>query len=137
LMPVLERRLAGAAARNLAACAEALDRDREWLDEVFRREVLSGLDVAEGAASAPLKFLAGLPAGARRRALLVMAAAAGTKHFSPTRRELLELERKIQSGKPFRLQAGRQVDFRARRGVLAASRMKAGSRYKIPIQDDE
>jgi tRNA(Ile)-lysidine synthase len=137
LMPVLEGRLRGAAAQNLAASAEALERDREWLDEVFRREVLSRFTVVEGGASAPVTFLAALPAGARRRALLVMAAAAGTQQFSPTRRELLELEHKILSGKPFRLQAGRQVDFRVRRGVLVASPMKPGSRYKISTQDDE
>ncbi len=118
VMPLLERRFGGAAASNLAASAEALSRDREWIDDIFARDVLPLLEVGENAVSADAALLAVLPAAALRRALLAMAERAGGRPLS--RAELLTLESRVRAGKPFRFQAGRRVDFRASRGRLSA-----------------
>lgn len=121
VLPLLERRLDGAAAGSLAASAEALTRDREWIDEVFHRDVLSRLELVTGEAKASLAELALLPSAALRRALLAMAGAVAGVEHPPTRRELLEIERRVAAGTPFRFQAGRRIDFTCRRGVLCAS----------------
>lgn len=117
VLPLLDRRLGGEAAGNLAASAEALARDREWLEAVYERDVRPRLRLGGGSAEAALEDLAGLPPAALRRAILGMASAAGAVG-APSRRELLQLERRILAGLPFRFQAGRRLDFVCRRGVL-------------------
>ena len=118
VLPLLERRFGPAVTANLAASAEALSRDREWIDDLFAREVLPRLDSGAGGVSADAAALAGLPAAALRRALLAMADGAGGRTLS--RAELLALESRVRAGRPFRFQAGRRVDFRGARGRLSA-----------------
>ena len=116
VVPLLERRFGSAVTANLAASAEALSRDREWIDALFARDVLPRLDAGNGGVAADAALLAALPSAALRRALLAMADRAGGRALS--RAELLALEGLARSGAPFRFQAGRCVDFRSRRGVL-------------------
>ena len=118
VVPLLERRFGPAVTANLAASAEALSRDREWIDDLFSREVLPRLDTGAGEASVDAALLAALPAAALRRALLLMADRAGGRALS--RAELLALEGLARAGRPFRFQAGRKVDFRVSRGRLRA-----------------
>ncbi|HWC66179.1 MAG TPA: hypothetical protein VG777_08850, partial [Thermoanaerobaculia bacterium] len=118
VVPLLERRFGPAVTANLAASAEALSRDREWIDDLFSREVLPRLDTDAGEASVDAALLAALPAAALRRALLLMADRAGGRTLS--RAELLALEGLARAGRPFRFQAGRKVDFRVSRGRLRA-----------------
>ena len=132
ILPLLDRRLGGEAAANLAASAEALARDREWLDQIYRRDVHPALRFAESGAEAPLAELAGLPPAALRRVILGMTAAAGGVERPPTRRELLEIERRIAAGAPFRFQVGRRVDIVCRRGVVRAEPARAKNGYKMP-----
>ncbi len=120
MLPLLVRRFGHSVGANLAASAEALSRDREWIEEIFRRETESEVELSPGAASVRLSALAGLPPAGVRRLLLVMARAAGGDRFAPTRRELLAIERLAGGGEDFRFQAGRRVDFVARRGRLRA-----------------
>jgi tRNA(Ile)-lysidine synthase len=120
VVPLLERRFGGAVTANLAASAEALSRDREWMDDLFARDVLPGLSAGDGTVSADAALLASLPAGALRRALLAMAHRAAGRTLS--RSELLSLEKLARSGSPFRFQAGRLVDFRSRAGTVTARR---------------
>ncbi len=120
VLPSLARRFGHSVGANLAASAEALSRDREWIEEIFRREAESALELSPGTASVRLSALAGLPSAGVRRILLVMARTAGGDRFAPTRRELLAIERLAADGGEFRFQAGRRVDFIARRGRLRA-----------------
>lgn len=130
LLPMLERRFGPSVGANLAASAEALSRDREWLEEVFRRDAEPAVRVSPGSARVRLEALARLPSAAARRALLLMARAAGGDGFAPTRRELFAIERLAAGGGEFRFQTGRRVDFVAKRGELRAvrTRPKAGAK---------
>jgi len=118
LVPILLRRYGDSALANLAASAEALSRDREWIDAVFAREVLPRIADGPGEASADAAALSVLPPAALRRALVVMAERAGRGGL--TRPELFALEALVRGGAPFRFQAGRRVDFRCRRGLISA-----------------
>lgn len=118
VMPLLTRRLGEAIVGNLAASAEALSRDREWIESIFARDVLPILRGGAEGVSADASPLSLLPPAALRRALLAMAE--GAARCTLTRAELLALERLVREGSPFRFQAGRRVDFRRRRGVLSA-----------------
>jgi len=120
VVPLLERRFGNAVTGNLAASAEALSRDREWMDDLFAREILPRLAAEPEGVRAEAAHLAELPSGALRRALLSMAERAADRTLS--RSELLALEKLARSGSPFRFQAGRCVDFRSRRGVVTARR---------------
>jgi tRNA(Ile)-lysidine synthase len=120
VVPLLERRFGNGVTGNLAASAEALSRDREWIDDLFAREVLPRLPAEQEGVRADAAHLAGLPTGALRRALLSMAERAANRTL--TRPELLALEKLTRSGSPFRFQAGRRVDFRSRAGVVTARR---------------
>ncbi|HET9793213.1 MAG TPA: tRNA lysidine(34) synthetase TilS [Thermoanaerobaculia bacterium] len=119
VVPLLERRFGDAVTANLAASAEALSRDREWMEELFARDVLPKLG-DDDSVRAEAALLAALPAAALRRALLAMAHRAAARPLS--RAELLALEKLARSGAPFRFQAGRCVDFRSRGGVVTARR---------------
>ena len=131
ILPLLDRRLGGEAAANLAASAEALSRDREWLDEVYRRDVHPALLLGASGAEARLADLSGLPPAALRRAILGLAVAAGGGDHAPTRRELLEIERRIAAGAPFRFQIGRRIDIVCRRGIVRAGPVPGKNGYKM------
>jgi tRNA(Ile)-lysidine synthase len=118
VVPFLGRRFGEAVTGNLAASAEALSRDREWIEAIFAREVLPLLEDDRDGVRAEASVLAGLPAAALRRALLAMADRAGG--LSLSRAELLALEDRVRTGKPFRFQARRRVDFRSSRGRVSA-----------------
>jgi len=120
VVPLLERRFGSAVTANLAASAEALSRDREWIDDLFARDVLPRLAGGGGEISVDSALLSALPSAALRRALLAMAERAGGRPLS--RPELLALEKLARAGEPFRFQAGRRVDFRNRRGIVSARR---------------
>jgi hypothetical protein len=119
-VPLLVRRFGGGVAANLAASAESLARDWEWLAEVFQSGAGGAIEAAAGAAAIPRAAIGRLPPAAVRRALLAMARAVGGERFAPTRRELLALERLVKGGSDFRFQAGRRVEFLARRDRLRA-----------------
>jgi tRNA(Ile)-lysidine synthase len=119
VVPLLARRYGDAVTGNLAASAEALSRDREWIEAIFEREVLPRLELDRNAIRADASLLAALPPAALRRALLAMAEHAGSG-LSLSRAELLALEERVRSGGPFRFQAGRRVDFRSSRGRVSA-----------------
>ena len=123
ILPALRRRFGEPVVGNLAASAEALSRDREWIESAFAREILPAIAAGPAGASADAGVLAALPAAALRRALLAMAERAGG---SLTRFELLELEARVREGKPFRFQAGRRIDFRAGRGRVSARAVSRG-----------
>jgi tRNA(Ile)-lysidine synthase len=123
VVPLLARRFGDSVSANLAASAEALARDWEWLSEVFQRNTEAAIELVPGAARIPRSALDHLPPAAIRRALLVMSRAAGGDRFAPSRRELLALERLASSGSDFRFQAGRRVEFLASRGHLRAFRI--------------
>ena len=118
VIPLLRRRFGDAVTANLAASAEALSRDREWIETFFAQEVLPRLDVDGRSTSGEASALAAMPPAALRRALLAMAERAGGRAIS--RAELLAVEELVRRGEPFRFQAGRRVDFRSRRGRISA-----------------
>ena len=120
-LPMLARRFGPSVAANLAASAEALSRDFEWIEQIFRRDAEPAIEISPESASARLSDFAGLPSAAVRRALLRMAREAGGDGYAPTRRELLSLEGLAAAGREFRFQSGRRVDFVAKRGRLRAS----------------
>jgi tRNA(Ile)-lysidine synthase len=119
-IPALARRFGGAVPASVAASAEALSRDREWIEAIFDREVRPRIQRRGGTAGILAEQVSELPRAALRRLLLALAALADPE-FAPSRRELLELERRVLRGFDFRFQAGRRVDFRRRRGFLTAS----------------
>ncbi len=123
VVPLLARRFGESVPANLAASAEALARDSEWLGEIFRSGAGASIQSAPGAAQIPRAALGRLPPAAVRRALLAMSRAAGGERFAPSRRELLALERLVSGGSDFRFQAGRRVEFLARRDLIRAFRM--------------
>jgi tRNA(Ile)-lysidine synthase len=128
VLPPLARRFGGSVWANLAASAEALSRDREWLEAIFQRDAEAAIKSSPGAAVLSRSVLDELPSAAIRRALLVMARAAGGERFAPTRRELLALERLVANGSDFRFQAGRRVAFVASRGPLRTIRARRKTR---------
>jgi tRNA(Ile)-lysidine synthase len=132
IVPPLVRRFGTAVVANLAASAEALTRDREWIEEEFRRNVLPLLDRQGRCDGIPAERARALPSGARRRLILTMAAdAAGAREFAPTRREMRAIEDRLVAGSDFRFQAGRRVEFRARKGAFTASPTEP-ARCKMP-----
>jgi tRNA(Ile)-lysidine synthase len=120
VVPLLSRRFGRGVSANLAASAESLARDWEWLTEVFQSGAGASLETVAGAAAIPRATIARMPPAAVRRALLAMARAVGGERFAPTRRELLALQRLVEGGSDFRFQAGRRVEFLARRDRLRA-----------------
>src|SRR5262249_25938397 len=56
-LPALSRRFGPSVAANLAASSEALSRDFEWIEQVFRREANPAIDMRPGTASARLSDL--------------------------------------------------------------------------------
>jgi tRNA(Ile)-lysidine synthase len=119
LLPRLEARFGPAVSPSLAASAEALSRDREWMEAAFRREVAPWIRRDGRTARISDRNLRDLPAAVLRRVLLAMAAHAGNG-FAPTRKELFALEKLASAPENFRFQAGRRVDFRRRNGALSA-----------------
>jgi len=117
VLPLLRRRFGDSVTANLAASAEALSRDREWIESVMAREIFPALAVDGRSTSGEAVLLAALPPAALRRALLAMAERAGGRPIS--RRELLAVEALVRRGTPFSFQAGRRVDFQSRRGRIS------------------
>jgi len=118
VVPLLRRRFGDSVTANLAASAEALSRDREWIESFMAREILPTLAVEERSTSGEAALLAAMPPAALRRVLLAMAERAGGRPIS--RRELLAVEALVRKGGPFFFQAGRRVDFQSRRGWVSA-----------------
>lgn len=118
VLPLLRRRFGDSVSANLAASAEALSRDREWIESFMARDVFPSLAVDGRSTSGEAAALAALPPAALRRALLAMAERAGGRSLS--RRELLAIEALVRRGGPFSFQAGRRVDFRSHRGRISA-----------------
>jgi tRNA(Ile)-lysidine synthase len=118
VIPLLRRRFGDSVTANLAASAEALSRDREWIESFMAREVIPSLVVDGRSISGEAAALAALPPAALRRALLAMAERAGGRSLSRT--ELFAIEALVRRGTPFFFQAGRRVDFQSRRGRISA-----------------
>jgi tRNA(Ile)-lysidine synthase len=126
VLALLRKRHGESAIANLAASAESLRHDLEWLEERFASEIAPRLELETPAPRAPLDFLRTLSPAPCRRAIMALAAAAAPR-FAPTRKELLALARRIEEAEPWRFQAGRRVEFRARRGWLECRRIVADS----------
>jgi tRNA(Ile)-lysidine synthase len=118
VVPLLRRRFGDSVTANLAASAEALSRDREWIETFMARDIFPSLVVEGRSTSGEAALLAAMPPAALRRALLAMAERAGGRPIS--RRELLAVEALVRKGDPFSFQAGRRVDFQSRRGRISA-----------------
>jgi len=133
ILPPLCRRFGPSLVANLAASAEALARDREWLEQAFREQVGPLLHRDGRRDSISAERARALPSGARRRLILAMAAdASGAREFAPTRREIRAIEERLVSGDEFRFEAGRRVEFRIRRGDFTAAPAGAAVRCKMP-----
>jgi tRNA(Ile)-lysidine synthase len=118
VIPLLRRRFGDSVTANLAASAEALSKDREWIESFMAREVLPSLSVDGRSISGVAAELAAMPSAALRRALLAMAERAGGRSLS--RPELFAIEALVRRGTPFFFQAGRRVDVQSRRGRISA-----------------